>query len=72
MQQEMFRLINTRANNRIVTIYTSNNSTDTLKFNSRTVNRIEKSSIILHMPEESIRKKEAREEQARFAAKILR
>lgn len=72
MQQEMFRLINTRANNRLVTIYTSNNSTDTLKFNSRTVNRIEKSSIILHMPEESIRKKEAREEQARFAAKILR
>ena len=72
MPQEMFRLINTMANNRLVTIYTSNNSTDTLKFNSRTVNRIEKSSIILHMPEESIRKKEAREEQARFAAKILR
>lgn len=71
MQQEMFRLINSRANNRLVTIYTSNNSPETLKLNPRTVNRIEKNSIVLHMPEESIRRKQAREEQNRFASKIL-
>ena len=71
VQQEMFRLINWRTDNRLVTIYTSNFDPASLKFNDRTKSRLRKSSITLHMPEESIRQRKADEEQARFIERIL-
>ena len=70
-EQELFRLIDERLNNGLMTIFTSNNSVDGLKIEERTKNRIQKSTVQIHMPEESIRSKKAHEEQADFLAKVL-
>lgn len=72
MQQEMFRLINHRQENQLMTIYTSNIEPEKLKLNSRTINRIMKSAIVLQMPEQSIREEKARTEQEQFLNKILK
>lgn len=70
-QQEMFRLTNERMANGTVTIYTSNLCTDRLNVDERTKDRIVKSSIELEMPEESIRRKKAAQEQAAFLNRVL-
>lgn len=70
-QSEIFRLINVRMENGLVTIYTSNVSTEKLKLDQRIINRIQKSSIEMQMPEESIRKKKAEEERDNFLNEIL-
>lgn len=71
-RQELFRLINKRMEDRNVTIYTSNKSTDKLNLDTRTVDRITKTSIELQMPEESIRQKKAKIEQNVFLKDILK
>lgn len=69
--QEIFRIINERINAGKVTIFTSNICPEDLNLDDRTVNRIMKKSIILQMPEESIRSREAKEEQDNFLRDIL-
>lgn len=69
--QEIFRLVNTRMNNGRITIFTSNTSPENLKIDRRIIDRIIKKSIVLQMPEESIRLKEAKEEQECFLRGII-
>lgn len=68
--QEMFKAINTRLNNRLLTLYTSNSKPEDLNLDERTIDRIIRSAMVLQMPEESIRRKEAREENNSFARKM--
>lgn len=70
-QQEVFRIINERLNAGKVIIFTSNMCPEELNLDNRTIDRIMKKSVVLQMPEESIRGKEAKKEQERFLADIL-
>ena len=70
-QQEVFRIINERLNSGKVTIFTSNMCPEDLNLDDRTIDRIMKKSVVLQMPEESIRRKEAKEEQDSFLRDIL-
>ncbi len=70
-EQELFRLINERLNTGCITIFTANMAPEELKIDNRTIDRIRKSSIVLQMPEESIRLKKAQEEQERFLENIF-
>lgn len=69
--QEIFRLINERMNNGKVTIYTSNLEPEELNVDERTIDRIIKSCLVISMPEESIRRKQADEEQQAFLQSLL-
>lgn len=68
---EIFRLIDRRSSNGLPTIITSNYAPEQLPVDERTRNRIMKASIVLHMPEESIRSKKAAAEQDKYLNKIL-
>lgn len=70
-QQEVFRIINERLNAGKVIIFTSNMCPEDLNLDDRTIDRIMKKSVILQMPEESIRRREAKEEQDDFLKGIL-
>lgn len=65
-EQELFRLINGRMEKGNVTIFSSNFPPEGLNVNERTKDRIMKSSIVVQMPEEGIRKKIAAQEQTDF------
>ena len=69
--QELFRIINERLNAGKIIIFTSNMCPEDLNLDGRTISRIMKKSVVLQMPEESIRDKEAKEEQDRFLQDIL-
>lgn len=69
-RQEMFRLVDKRMNSGLVTIYTSNMPVEELPVDDRTKDRIIRSSVVLQMPEESIRRKAARNEQEEFLKRI--
>ena len=69
--QELFRLIDYRNTNGLVTIFTSNYNVEDLNLDERCKSRILKSSIVLHMPEESIRNQKAAAEQGEFVNKLL-
>lgn len=69
--QEIFRIINERLNAGKVIIFTSNMCPEDLNLDDRTINRIMKKSVVLQMPEESIRGKEAKGEQDNFLRDIL-
>ncbi|CVI69056.1 Primosomal protein DnaI [Eubacteriaceae bacterium CHKCI004] len=70
-QSEIFRLIDTRMKNGLVTIFTSNFPTEKLKVENRIINRIQRVSIEIQLPEESIRQKKAVEERDKFLSEIL-
>lgn len=70
-QQEVFRIINERINAGKIIIFTSNMCPEDLNLDDRTIDRIMKKSVVLQMPEESIRRKEAKEEQDSFLRDIL-
>lgn len=53
----LYRLINHRASNKLITIFTSNIPVEELKIDERIIQRIEKMTIPLPLPEVSIRKK---------------
>ncbi|MDD7026029.1 MAG: ATP-binding protein [Lachnospiraceae bacterium] len=69
-RQEIFRLVNHRMANGLITIYTSNSPVERLNVEERTMDRIIKTSVVLQMPEESIRRKKARNEQNQFLEAI--
>lgn len=54
-----------------ITIYTSNMDANALNVDARTRDRIIKTSIVLQMPEENLRKKKAAAEQQSFLQMIL-
>ena len=70
-EQELFRLINCRLENGCVTIFTSNMPPEKLVLNDRTKDRIIKESVVIQMPEESIRRKKAASEQNAFLQSVL-
>lgn len=70
-EQEIFRIVNERLNAGKVTIYTSNMPPEDLNVNERVIDRIMKTSVVIQMPEESIRRKRAREEQEDFLNRML-
>ena len=70
-EQELFRLIDTRLSNGLVTLITSNLPPENLNLNFRIVDRILKSSIVLQMPEVSVRRAQAEREQERFLSKLM-
>lgn len=69
--QEIFRIVNERLNAKKITIFTSNMCPEDLNLDDRTISRIMKGSVVLQMPEESIRGREAKEEQDSFLRDIL-
>lgn len=69
--QEIFRIVNERLNAGKIIIFTSNICPEDLNLDDRTIDRIMKKSVVLQMPEESIRRKEAKEEQGGFLQDIL-
>ena len=70
-QQEMFRLINQRASNGLVTLFTSNLPVEQLNVDDRTKDRIIKASVVIQMPEESIRRRKAEHESNEFLKSVL-
>ena len=70
-RQEMFRLINTRMEHGLITIYTSNMPVESLNVDDRTKDRIIKTAVVFSMPEESIRRMKAKSEQDEFLKNIL-
>ena len=70
-EQEIFRLIDSRTAAGKITLFTSNMQPEDLNLNSRTVDRIRRCSIVLQMPEESIRRRKAEAEQERFLHEVL-
>lgn len=62
----LYRLINHRASNKLITIFTSNITIEELKIDERIIQRIEKMTIPLHLPEISVRKKMVKMENEEF------
>lgn len=71
-EQEIFNLVNKRMEEGKTTIYTSNTDVDELNVETRTQDRIIKTSVVLRMPEEALRKRNAEFEQQRFLNMILK
>jgi DNA replication protein DnaC len=69
--QEIFRIVNERLNEKRVTIYTSNMPPEKLNIDNRTIDRILKTSVVIQMPEMSVRRKQAQAEQEAFLKTIL-
>lgn len=69
--QELFRLINKRMSEGLITFYTSNMAPENLNLDDRTVNRIIKSCVVVQLPEESVRLQKARDEQEKFLKDII-
>lgn len=67
----LYRLINYRMSNKLVTIFTSNISIDNLKMDTRISDRIFKMTIPLVLPNVSIRNIKAREENEEFIKKLV-
>ena len=71
MEEELFRIIDSRNNSRKVTIFTSNIELDKLKLNDRIVDRIFETCVRIHLPEKPIRAMNADKENMRFMQKVL-
>lgn len=67
----LYQLINFRYSNNLITIITSNVAIEELKVDDRIKDRINAMCIPIHMPEVSIRRKEASRENAEFLKSIM-
>lgn len=67
----MYQIINYRMISKLITIFTSNTHISQLKHDERITNRIEKMAIPIQMPEESIRKQLAENENCELVKKLL-
>lgn len=67
----LYQLINFRYSNNLITIITSNASIEELKVDERIKDRINAMCIPIHMPEVSIRRKEASRENAEFLKSVM-
>lgn len=56
INDKFYEIINDRYVNKRITIYTSNYPPGRLKYDERIINRLEERSLVLHFPEESVRK----------------
>lgn len=69
---ELFRLIDQRYGSRSVTVFTSNIEIEKLKLNDRIVDRIYSMCIQLNLPEVSIRKMMAKNENNNFLSEVMK
>lgn len=67
----LYRLINYRSTNKLVTIFTSNVPLDNLGIDERIIDRIRKMTIPLSLPEVGIRRMLTEEENSTFVKKVL-
>lgn len=65
-----YELVNFRYNNKLPTIYTSNIPVDRLKMDDRIIDRIDRNTILLKIPEKSIRKINGTKEKQDFMKKM--
>lgn len=65
-----YELVNYRYNNKLPTIYTSNLPKDKLKMDERIIDRIDRNTITLKIPEKSIRKIDGAKEKRDFMKKM--
>lgn len=70
-QQELFRLIDMRMKAQKITIYTSNHPTQSLNVDDRIKSRISAMSVMIQMPEESVREKQAADNRKDFLDRVL-
>lgn len=70
-EQEIFRLINERLNAGKVTIYTSNMPPEALNIKDITISRIKNKTLVVTMPEESIRDKKSKAEQEEYLKELF-
>lgn len=70
INERFYHIINERYTHRKMTIYTSNYDLDELKYDDRIIDRIYEKSIIVQMPEESIRRKLAKAEQEEIIRRL--
>lgn len=70
-QQEIFRIIDERANAEKTTFFTSNMPLEQLNVDERTKSRIENIALVFQLPEESIRRKQASAKQAEIVKRLL-
>ncbi len=69
---ELFRLIDSRYNKKLVTIFTSNLSIEELKIDERISDRINARSIILKLPAVSIREQQNEREKKMFLSNVMK
>lgn len=65
-----YRLVNTRYNNRVITIYTSNVPVQCLKMDERIIDRIEATTYQLPLPDEAIRSRIRAKQKEKILDKI--
>lgn len=68
----LYRLINERYANRLPTIYTSNILIERLKMDDRIIDRIESTTYLVNLPEESIRKDTRQQEKDKLFDEITK
>lgn len=61
-----YELVNFRYNNKLLTIYTSNIPVDSLKMDERVTDRIDRTTMLVKIPEKPIRRNKGLEEKRRF------
>ena len=71
VKDRFYQIVNSRYINRKVTIYTSNESLETLKYDDRITNRIKERSYQIDFPEESVRDHISQANMIRMISKVM-
>lgn len=72
INDKLYQIINERYINRKVTIFTSNESLETLQYDDRITNRIKERTYQITFPEESVRDHIAERHKAEIINKMMR
>ena len=72
INDKMYQIINERYINKKVTIFTSNESLDSLRYDDRITNRIKERTYQIAFPEESVRNHIAERNQEEMIEKVMR
>lgn len=70
VNDSLFKLIDRRYSNMLVTIFTSNKKINDLGLDDRIISRIEEKSILVSLPEVSIRQRKAESKQEEFLSRL--
>lgn len=70
VNDSLFKLIDRRYSNMLVTIFTSNKKINDLGLDERIISRIEEKSILVSLPEVSIRQRKAESKQEEFLSRL--
>lgn len=65
-----YELVNFRYNGRLPTVFTSNLPIDRLDMDERTIDRIERNTVLLNIPEKAVRRELGKQEKAEFMKQI--